>query len=229
MKKLYIPRGETRHYESLETTDIVVDGCLKVEGSIKARHISGKGVLSAGIISARTVNVMDVEAADVIARSLTAERVCAVEVHVSGAAAVSCFLEAQYVSAGKLTVAQSQIGELCCEEVVNLPQKHRSLWGTLVAGLFRGLWASLTSSLRKREPMDADYRQVEPSGQESASVQEKTAQPEKDASNAKSPFGDLENDFEFRRLAAMYRLSRERGYYLRLVPDEAGKTATPAA
>ena len=41
MKNVYIPRGETVCYETLETDYLVVKGCLKVAHSLKAKTIRG--------------------------------------------------------------------------------------------------------------------------------------------------------------------------------------------
>lgn len=242
MKKLYIPKGETRHYESVESGNIVVDGCLKVDGAIKARHISGRGVIQAGAVSARTVTVMDVEAAHIVAETLTAERVCAVEVHISGAAAVSCRLEAQLVEAGKLTVAGCEIGELRCDDVVNLPAKHRSLLGTLLAAFFRGLWCSWFCRAPedgKEQVMDADWtaqgakqpEQAAQPEQAGPAAQADTAQGATATESGAPMFGpsyqDLEHDFEFKRLAAMYRFNKGNGYYVRLFPVDQDAEQSP--
>lgn len=242
MKKLYIPKGETRRYESVESGNIVVEGCLKVDGTVKARHISGHGVIEAGALSAHTVTAMDVEAAHIVAETLTAERVCAVEVHISGAAAVSCRLEAQLVEAGKLTVAGCEIGELRCDDVVNLPAKHRSLLGTLLASFFRTLWCSWFC----RAPEDGKERVMDAVWTpQNANQPEQAAQPEQaeTAAQAEAPqddpvaepggpafspaYQDLEDDFEFKRLAGLYRLNKGRGFYLRLFPLEAAAGQTP--
>lgn len=242
MKKLYIPKGETRHYESVESGNIVVDGCLKVDGTVKARHISGRGIIKAGVISARTVTAMDVEAAHIVAEALTAERVCAVEVHISDTAAVSCRLEAQLVEAGKLTVAGCEIGELRCDDVVNLPAKHRGLLLTLLASFFRGLWSSWFCRAPedgKEQVMDAAWTPVD--GKQTKQAQqpetpETTAQaevshdeptPEAHAQSFGPAYQDLEDDFEFKRLAALYRFNKEQGYYVRLFPVDQGAEQTP--
>ena len=235
MKKLYIPKGETRRYESVESDNIVVEGCLKVDGAVKARHISGHGVIAAGVISARTVAAMDVEAAHIVAEKLTAERVSAVEVHISGAAAVSCRLEAQLVEAGKLTVADCEIGELRCDDVVNLPVKHRSLLMTLLASFFRSLWCAWFCQAPeegKGQVMDAAWAPLDgkkhteaaqPAKAESAAPAEtpQGAPAAEEHAPAFSPaFQDLEDDFEFKRLAAMYRFNKGQGFYVRLFPVE---------
>ena len=75
MKTVYIPKGETVHYESLVTERLVVHGHLHVTYGIKAKAISGKGVINAGTIEANTVCMDDVEAASVICKRLLAKRV----------------------------------------------------------------------------------------------------------------------------------------------------------
>ena len=46
MKTVYIPKGETVHYESLVTEHLVVHGHLHVTYGIKAKTITGKGVIN---------------------------------------------------------------------------------------------------------------------------------------------------------------------------------------
>ena len=66
MKNVYIPRGETVCYETLETDHLVVKGCLKVAYSLKAKTISGNGIIMAGTVSADDIWVDDLEAAGVV-------------------------------------------------------------------------------------------------------------------------------------------------------------------
>lgn len=230
MKKLYIPKGVTRHYEYLESENIIVEGCLKVEGIIKARHISGHGIIEAGAISTRTITAMDIDSAHIVAEELMAERVCAAEVHISGAALVSCRLESQLVEADKLTLNDCDIGELRCDNVVNLPAKHRSLLGTLLASSLRSLWCSWFRRVPKdgkNQTMDTDWKpqsgREQPASQpipEAPAAQVSQPAPEDNASFG-AAYQDLEDDFEFKRLAALYRLNKGKGFYLRLFPLEA--------
>lgn len=218
MKNLYIPKGKTLRYETLACRNIVNDGILIVENSIQARHISGKGVLDAGSIACRSLSAADIDAAHITTGKLAAERVCASEIRVSGAAVVSCCLEAAYVEVPKLTVALSQIGELRAQEVVNLSDKRRSIPGALLAGFFRRLWMSLTA----RIPVDAEYVPIEdtpePALRNGDGLDFEAFAPPPGALNA-----DLWDDFEFKRLAAMYRLLKPSGYALRLAPFPAGE------
>mgnify|MGYP000746659600 CR=1 FL=1 len=61
MKTVYIPKGETVHYESLATEHLVVHGRLRVTYGVKAQSITGSGVIDAGSINADTVCIDDVE------------------------------------------------------------------------------------------------------------------------------------------------------------------------
>lgn len=224
MKNLYIPKGKILEYETLSCQNIVNDGVLLVEGTIHARNIYGKGVLDAGTISARHVAAMDIECASLVGETLAAERICAAEVILSGSAVVSCYLEAEYVDTPKLTVAKNKIGSLHAADVVNLPEKKRSIAGTLVAGFVRRLWLSLTH----RIPVDAPYVPAEVQAEETAAGDQEEQTPEQAPSIPQVPLSsqnetvnaDLEDDFEFKRLKAMYCLLKDCGYTLRLSKRE---------
>lgn len=229
MKVFYIPEGKYVHYETLSCQNIVNDGVLEVEDALHACNITGKGVLRAGTISARNVVAMDVECATLISETLTAERVCAVEIKLSVSAIVSCHLEAEYVEVPALTVAKHSVNMLKAGDVVNLPEKKRGIVGTLLAGFFRRIWLSLTRPfLTEDVPLDAPYVQVEemrsgvvsnPKGLPEENMQKTQFQEDKQAVN-------LEDDFEFKRLKAMYQLLKASGYALRIVPCEGCTSAT---
>jgi len=222
MKTVYIPKGKTQHFEMLCCEDIVVHGALIVEKTIQARRIMGKGVLNAGTVSARSVTVMDAEASEIITQSLCAERVCAAEIRVSGAAVVSCSLDAEYVEAEKLTVGMCHVGELHAKEVINLSDKKRSVIGALIAAFFSGLWVSLTHRVPKEETDTSASEVTAPvstAGSPEDAVSAGIPRMESDAPDS----GDgpmLEDDFEFLRLKAMWPMLREHGYIMRLVPVE---------
>ncbi len=157
MKTVYIPKGETVHYESLTTEHLVVHGRLHVTYGIKAQSITGSGVIDAGSINADTVCIDDVESGTVICKRLIAKRVQAPEVFASESAAVSCFLSAAYVETGKLTAAISEVDEVVAQEVVNLTPKKRTLFGTLFASMLRSFWTALTVPRQKAEVLDAEF------------------------------------------------------------------------
>lgn len=212
MKNLYIPKGKTLRYEALACQNIVNDGVLIVESKIQARHISGKGIINAGSIACRSLSAADIDAAYITTGKLAAERVCASEVKASGAAVVSCCLEAAYVVTPKLTVALSEVGELDAHEVVNLSNKRRSILAALVAGFCRKLWMSMTH----RIPMDAKCAPMEEEQADIMGYRDHTKS--KDTPPEEDPNADLWKDFEFKRLAALYRLLKSEGYTLRLAP-----------
>ena len=154
MKTVYIPKGETVHYESLTTEHLVVHGRLHVTYGVKAQSITGSGVIDASSINADTVCIDDVESGTVICKRLIAKRVQAPEVFASESAAVSCFLSAAYVETGKLTAAISEVDEVVAQEVVNLTPKKRTLFGTLFASMLRSFWTALTAPGQKAEVLD---------------------------------------------------------------------------
>mgnify|MGYP000615207888 CR=1 FL=1 len=221
MKNLYIPKGKTLHYETLYCQNIVNDGTLIVDGTLHARSISGKGILKAGTVSVRHVAEMDIECATMNGETMAAERVCAAEIVLSGSATVSCYLEAEYVEVPKLTMAKHNIGTLKADDVITLPEKKRGIVGTLVAGFFRRLWLSVIH----RIPVDAPYVQVAAPAPESTDTEQEQPKPERAGDFQSQPVTqpmdlDLEEDFEFKRLKAMYRLLKDCGYTLRITKQE---------
>lgn len=77
MKTVYIPRGETVHYETLVTDHLVVKGYLDVTYGVKAKTISGSGVICAGSAEADSIRIDSLEAATAICKRLIAKRVAA--------------------------------------------------------------------------------------------------------------------------------------------------------
>ena len=217
MKTVYIPKGETVHYESLSTERLVVKGCLNVTYGITAKAITGNGVIHAGSVKADSIRLDDLEAATVVCKRLIAKRVEAPEIFASESAAVSCFLSAAYVETGKLTVAVSDIDEVRAQEVVNLPAKKRSLFGTLLSSAWHSFWSALVSPANHATVMDADYEPVA-----SASAEESSAQ-EQDQSSVSDEVSDQTVtaepvDEELNRFISLFKLSRDAGYTLRIVP-----------
>lgn len=163
MKKLYIPKGRTASYDTLEAECLVVNGCLKVAYGLKARTISGSGVILAGTISADSIRAREIEAAAVYCLRLNAKRVQAAEVFASESAIVSCCLCADYVASARLTVAFHEVGEMNAREVVSLPPKKIHPFWMLLAEIlrpFRGLLAAFHAVFCAGAVMDAEYRQV---------------------------------------------------------------------
>ena len=195
MKTVYIPKGETVRYESLTTEHLVVHGCLEVTRGIKARMIAGSG-------------------------TVRAKRVQSPEVYASESATVSCFLSAAYVETGRLTVTLSEIDEVKAEEVVNLTPKKRTLFGTLLASLLRSFWTALTVHGQKEPTVMTDACEAMPEGV-TESTQEATQEPEAEQAapceeeNAVEPEAV---DEELNRIVGIFKLAREQGYTLKLIP-----------
>ena len=73
MKTLYVPKGKTLHYERLECQTIIVDGTLVVDGAVRAKRITGKGLLDAGSVYSPAVSVRDLDTVKVVCDLLAAE------------------------------------------------------------------------------------------------------------------------------------------------------------
>ena len=217
MKTVYIPKGETVRYESLVTEHLVVHGHLHVTYGIKAKTITGKGIINAGTVEADTVCIDDVEAASVICKRLIAKRAQAPEIFASESAAVSTFLSAAYVETGKLTAAISEIDEVVAQEVVNLKPRKRSLFGTLLASVLRSFWTALTVRGEKAEVMDAEFTPVEEETAEETTVPEQPVTVQEVPVEAAVQEPEVV-DMELNRIVAMFKLAREQGYTLKLVP-----------
>ena len=204
MKTIYIPKGETVSYENLVTGRIVVHGCLKVLDGIKAKSITGSGVIYAGSVSADDIRVDDLESASVTCRRLIAKRVQTPQLIASESAAVSCYLASSYVETGKLTVAASEVCEIKADEIIHLTPKRRSLFRLLLVSALHSLWMKLTSPAVPDEPVDAEWK---PAAPELEKVPEKPAE------------GALKSkDQELDRMIAMFNLLRESGYTLKILP-----------
>ena len=206
MKTVYIPRGETVHYETLVTDHLVVKGYLDVTYGVKAKTISGSGVICAGSAEADSIRIDSLEAATAICKRLIAKRVQAPEVFASESAVVSCFLSAAYVETGRLTVSISEIDEVKADEVINLTKKKRTLFGTLLAAALRSFWVGLTAPKTHGEVMDAEYAPVTeaaPTAPKAAAESEQKAEP---------------MDEELNRFVNMFKLAREGGFTLKIVP-----------
>ena len=204
MKTIYIPKGETVSYENLVTDRVVVRGCLKVLGDIKAKFVTGGGVIYAGTVSADDICVDDLETGAVTCRRLLAKRVQTPTLIASDSAAVSCCLTASYVETGKLTVAASEVSEAKADEIIHLTPKKRTLFGLLLASALRTLWTWLTAPAERGETMNIERR---PAAEE---PKKEAEEPAEDSQEKKDP--------ELARMIAMFNFLRESGYTLKILP-----------
>ncbi len=236
MKTIYIPKGECVCYQSLTTEHLIVKGRLDVVDGIYAKQIDGDGLIFAGSIHADTIRADELDAGMIVCDKLLAKRVSAPEVFASSGMAISSFLSASYVETPKLTVAISEIDVVNAQEVINLPPKKRGLMGTLIASAWRSFWLSLVTKKEKSVPMDADYVQVEDEASpnvadESTPEEEQEIAPELKEQIQKTVCDIMEQqknvdeanqmeqeDFELKRFIALFKMNRDSGYTLRIVP-----------
>lgn len=220
MKTVYIPKGETVHYESLATEHLVVRGHLHVDYGIKAKTITGGGTINAGSIDADVIRVDDVESGSIVCKRLLAKRVQAPEVFASESAAVSSFLSAAYVETGRLTVALSEIDEVNAQEVINLTPKKRTLLGTLLASLLRSFWTVLTVHGQKKPAVMVNACEAvpeditEPAQKGSQTPEAEHAVPREEESSTEP----MAVDEELNRIVGIFKLARVQGYTLKLIP-----------
>ncbi len=220
MKKVFIPAGESRSYETLVTEHLVVDGHLNVVNGLKAKTISGTGVITAGEVSADVCHIGELETATAIFRKLMARRVSAAEIFASDCACVTHFLSAAYVETGRLTVSVSEIDKVNADEIITL-QKKRGMFGALVASSLRAFWLDLTAPID--DYMDAEFEPVDkskdtfidPAVQKeiARTVRQILAEQEKEAAASES-----DEDFELKRVISTFKLLRDKGYTLRILP-----------
>ena len=229
MKNIYIPKGETVCYESLETEHLIIKGCVKVTHCISAKTISGDGVVIAQSVHADDIRTREIESGSVICKRLIAHQTQATELIASESAAVSTFLSSQYVKTGKLTVSVSEVDEVDAVEVINLGAKRRSLFGLLLVSELRSLWAKLTApksrknkekSTAKKHGDDDDHTGGGNGGDAglrdeiAKTVREVMAEQRASAATVEEP----DEDFEQKRILNIFKLLRDQGYTLRIIP-----------
>lgn len=132
---------------------------------------------------------------------------------------LSCFLSAAYVETGKLTVTLSEIDTVNAAEIVNLAPKKRTLFGTLLASAFRSIWTVLTvpgqKELKAMADVDDNVREdvVEPVQEEKQESETAQATPCAAEAAESEPV-----DEELNRIVGIFKLAREQGYTLKLIP-----------
>lgn len=214
MKTVYIPKGESRTYENLVTDIVIIHGHLHITHSLKAKKIIGKGAVEAGDVSADIVSLDDLDCARVTCRRLLAKRVNSAEVFASDSVVASCFLGSAYVRTGKLTTAISEIDVVDAEEIVNLrPHKHGMLV-TLLASALRSFWTFLTCSDANDDAMDAQFETI----REKKEQDPMPVTREEIAKTVREIMAQDEDDFELKRIIAEFKLLREQGFTLKIIP-----------
>lgn len=225
MKTVFIPSGATYRYETLVADYVIVHGHLYVEHGLKAKQISGKGFVTAGEVSADVVDVYELEGSTVICCRLLAQRVSVQEALISEAAVVSRFFSASYVKAPSLSIAVSEIGEADAEQIVHLKPNTHGIFFTLLAARLRALRLRLTvfRPQGKFEQKRTEI-QTEAAGEsaEDAALKADIAKVVQEVlsqqTEEKKADAEDADDFELRRVVSTFRLLREQGYTLRVIP-----------
>ena len=252
MKTIYIPKGETVCYETVETERLIVKGCLKAAYGVHAKTITGNGMIDAQTVHANDIHIREIEAGSVICKRFAAEQAQTPELIASECAAVSTFLSAAYVKTGKLTVAVSEVDEVDADEVVNLRPKKRGLLLTLLLSAFLSLWLSIKTPRSTTEPDDEpeprDMDEAEEALNRAADAAETVEEQETRAQIVKTVREIMEEngiptdegDVELKRVISSFLLLRKQGYTLRVLPGTpeenapvfdfaSGRIETPAA
>lgn len=233
MKSIYIPRGESRSYESIVTDYLVVDGCLQVTYGVEAKYISGRGVIVAGSVHGDVVSADEIETTTIVCEELLAKRVSASEIFASRGAVVTCFLTSAYVETPRLVTALCEINEVKAEKIIHLSGKGHSMLVTLILASLRTFWVKLTVPRGKSDAPDTPEATAERVDQQDEEVPEDDAEAdamrrkiaetvreilaqqkkEKEQEQEKS-----EEDFELKRIVGIFKLLRQQGYTLRIEP-----------
>ncbi|MBR1566220.1 MAG: hypothetical protein IJ649_05605 [Oscillospiraceae bacterium] len=238
MKTLYIPKGESRTYESLAIDRIVVHGSLDVKNGLKAKRVTGHGYVTAGTISADVISVDEVETARVTCKRLMAKRVYAAEVCASDSIVVSCSLTAAYVETGKLTTALSEIDEVRADEIVNLRPRRRGMLLTLLASALLSLWLSLTTPREKKAKKQKNEKTVAKAEELKTETPKAADESAAEADNetreqviktvneimSENNIPTDNGDTELKAVVSAFLLLREQGYQLRVLPAQAENT-----
>ena len=137
MKAITIEKGKVAFYSSLSADTLVVNGVLKVNGTLKVRRLLGRGIVDARRLEAESVDlrtgfIRDVEIGGGAFGELYAT--C----RASGTLCAQNFIQALEVSAKQLVMDRSNIGSCTAQEVVSL---RRYLPNKLLSGLKRLLTA----------------------------------------------------------------------------------------
>ena len=150
-KTIYIPKGQECRFDSLTCGRVVVDGSLHVSGSLRARHISGKGFVYGKRITASTVAAHTVEAETIAADAVIAAHIAAADIRATRSVTAATLVTAARVMTPHIAYADAEISDLRADEAVKLKPKRRGLFRTLLASCVRSKWAALTSGSAAKE------------------------------------------------------------------------------
>ena len=102
---------------------------------------------------------------------------------------------------------------------MNLTPKKRTLFGTLFASMLRSFWTALTAPGQKAEVLDAEFV---PAQEDHTETVQNEGSAEFSASDQSVPEVEEKQkdvvDEELNRIVGLFKLSREQGYTLKLIP-----------
>lgn len=143
MKTITIEKGQVAFYSSLSADTLVVNGILKVNGTLKVRRLLGRGIVDARRLEADTVNIRTGFIREVEIGGGTFGELYGSTCKANGTLCVRNFIQALDVSAKRLVVNRSNIGSCTAQEVVSLrrylPNRLLSSLKKLLTAPFRRL------------------------------------------------------------------------------------------
>lgn len=143
MKTITIEKGKVAFYSSLSADTLVVNGVLKVNGALKVRRLLGRGIVDARRLEADTVNLRTGFIREVEIGSGAFGELYATTCKAKGTLCAKNFIQALEVSAKRLVVNRSNIGNCTAQEVVSLrrylPNRLLSSLKKLLTAPFRKL------------------------------------------------------------------------------------------
>ena len=138
MKAITIEKGKVAFYSSLSADTLVVNGVLKVNGTLEVRRLLGRGIVDARRLEAESVDLRTGFIREVEIGGGAFGELYATICKARGTLCVKNFVQALEVSAKRLVVNRSNIGSCTAQEVVSL---RRYLPNKLLSGLKRLLTA----------------------------------------------------------------------------------------
>lgn len=148
MKTITIEKGQVAFYSSLSADILIVNGVLKVNGTLKVQRLLGRGIVDARRLEADTVNIRTGFIREVEIGSGTFGELYGSTCKAGGTLCARNFIQALDVSAKRLVVNRSNIGSCTAQEVVSL---CRYLPNRLLSGLKKLLTAPFRKLIKPKK------------------------------------------------------------------------------
>lgn len=148
MKTITIEKGQVAFYSSLSADTLIVNGVLKVNGTLKVRRLLGRGIVDARRLEADTVNIRTGFIREVEIGGGAFGELYGSTCKASGTLCAKNFIQALDVSAKRLVVNRSNIGSCTAQEVVSL---RRYLPNRLLSGLKKLLTAPFRKLMKPKK------------------------------------------------------------------------------